>query len=52
MAFKVRFQVSSPAQVDGWLDAATLELTAKDMADVAAALKATGAGGGPLAPPA
>jgi aryl-alcohol dehydrogenase-like predicted oxidoreductase len=42
----------SPAQVDGWLDAATLELTVKDMADVAAALKATGAGGGPLAPPA
>ncbi|MBE0532908.1 MAG: aldo/keto reductase [Rhodospirillales bacterium] len=40
----------SPAQVDGWLDAATLELTAKDMADVAAALKTTGAGAGPLAP--
>lgn len=40
----------SPQQVDGWLDAATIELTAKDMAEVAAALKATGAGGGPLSP--
>ncbi len=40
----------SPAQVDGWLGAATLELTKKDMADIADALKATGAGSGPLSP--
>lgn len=40
----------SPGQVDGWLDAATLELTKKDMVEIAAALKATGAGSGPLSP--
>ncbi len=40
----------NPDQVDGWLGAATLELTPKDMADIAHALKATGAGAGPLSP--
>lgn len=39
-----------PEQVDGWLDAATLELTKKDMVEISTALKATGAGSGPLSP--
>lgn len=38
------------AQVDGWLDAAALELTAGDMGDIAAAITATGAGKGPTLP--
>jgi aryl-alcohol dehydrogenase-like predicted oxidoreductase len=40
-----------PAQVDGWLPAATLELKADDLAEIAAAIRATGAGTGPAAPP-
>jgi aryl-alcohol dehydrogenase-like predicted oxidoreductase len=40
----------SPGQVDGWLPAATLELTEDDLADIAAAVRATGAGTGPAAP--
>lgn len=40
----------SPAQVDGWLDAASLELTGRDLAEIAAAIEATGAGSGPLRP--
>jgi aryl-alcohol dehydrogenase-like predicted oxidoreductase len=40
----------SPAQVDGWLDAARLSLTDADMAEIAAAIEATGAGSGPSAP--
>ena len=40
----------SPAQVDGWLDAATLELTAADLDEIAAAIEATGAGTGPVKP--
>ena len=40
----------SPAQVDGWLDAATLELTGDDLDAVAAAIAATGAGAGPASP--
>jgi aryl-alcohol dehydrogenase-like predicted oxidoreductase len=39
-----------PAQVDGWLGAATLELSPKDYADIAAAITATGAGEGPISP--
>ncbi len=39
----------SPEQVDGWLPAASLELTAADRAEIAAALTATGAGEGPVA---
>ena len=39
-----------PAQVDGWLPAATLELNEDDLADIAAAVHATGAGTGPVAP--
>ena len=38
----------TPAQVDGWLDAATLELTGEDLAEVAAAIERTGAGAGPV----
>jgi aryl-alcohol dehydrogenase-like predicted oxidoreductase len=41
----------SPAQVDGWLDAAKLNLTKDDLAEIAAAIKMTGAGEGPLSPP-
>ncbi|OYX75836.1 MAG: aldo/keto reductase [Rhizobiales bacterium 32-66-11] len=40
----------SPAQVDGWLDAARLELTAADLEAIAAAIAATGAGTGPVRP--
>ena len=37
-------------QVDGWLPAATLELKDDDLADIAAAIYATGAGTGPASP--
>ena len=40
----------SPGQVDGWLPAATVELKDDDLADIAAAVRATGAGSGPAAP--
>jgi aryl-alcohol dehydrogenase-like predicted oxidoreductase len=40
----------SPRQVDGWLPAAGLELKEDDLADIAAAIRATGAGTGPVAP--
>jgi aryl-alcohol dehydrogenase-like predicted oxidoreductase len=40
----------SPAQVDGWLDAATLRLTPEDLQEIAAAIDATGAGSGPSHP--
>jgi aryl-alcohol dehydrogenase-like predicted oxidoreductase len=40
----------SPGQVDGWLPGATLELKTDDLADIAAAVRATGAGTGPAAP--
>ena len=40
----------SAAQVDGWIDAAALHLTAADLDDIAAAIAATGAGTGPSAP--
>jgi aryl-alcohol dehydrogenase-like predicted oxidoreductase len=40
-----------PAQIDGWLAAGTLELTAADLDEVAAALQRTGAGDGPTRPP-
>lgn len=41
----------SPRQVDGWLPAATLELKDDDLADIAEAIRATGAGTGPASPP-
>jgi aryl-alcohol dehydrogenase-like predicted oxidoreductase len=40
----------SPAQVDGWIDAASLELTGSDLDDIAAAIKRTAAGVGPVRP--
>lgn len=39
-----------PQQVDGWLPAASLELTPEDLAELAAAVDASGAGEGPAAP--
>src|SRR5437016_368454 len=38
------------AQVDGWIGAATLELTAADLDEIAAAITRTGAGTGPTRP--
>ena len=40
----------SPAQVDGWIGAASLELTDADLDDIAAAIARTGAGIGPVRP--
>jgi aryl-alcohol dehydrogenase-like predicted oxidoreductase len=41
----------TPAQVDGWIGAATLTLAADDLDEVAAVIQRTGAGSGPLRPP-
>jgi aryl-alcohol dehydrogenase-like predicted oxidoreductase len=41
----------SAEQVDGWIPAATLELTDEDLAELRAAIERTGAGAGPAAPP-
>jgi aryl-alcohol dehydrogenase-like predicted oxidoreductase len=40
----------SPAQVDGWLPAASLILDDKDLAEIASAVSASGAGSGPVLP--
>ena len=40
----------TPAQVDGWIGAAALELAAADMDEIAAAIARTGAGAGPARP--
>jgi aryl-alcohol dehydrogenase-like predicted oxidoreductase len=40
----------SPEQVDGWIGAATLELTLDDLDEIARAIGRTGAGGGPALP--
>ncbi len=40
----------SPAQVSGWMDAATLRLSAEDMAEIASAISTSGAGEGPVQP--
>jgi aryl-alcohol dehydrogenase-like predicted oxidoreductase len=40
----------SPEQVDGWLAAASMELTAADLDEIAAAIARTGAGDGPPRP--
>ncbi len=40
----------SPAQVEGWLPAAGLHLTPEDLAELAAAVRETGAGEGPAEP--
>jgi aryl-alcohol dehydrogenase-like predicted oxidoreductase len=39
-----------PDQIDGWLPAASLELTAEELDEIAAAIESTGAGEGPLSP--
>ena len=41
----------SPAQVDGWTDAAGLDLSVDDLFAITVAIKATGAGSGPTLPP-
>lgn len=40
----------SPEQVDGWIRAATLELTGEDLDEIARAIERTGAGAGPTRP--
>jgi len=40
----------SPRQVDGWLPAASLELKEDDLSEIAAAVRASGAGSGPASP--
>jgi aryl-alcohol dehydrogenase-like predicted oxidoreductase len=40
----------SPEQIDGWIDAATLDLTDDDIADFDAAVASSGAGSGPARP--
>jgi len=40
----------SPEQVDGWIGAATLRLTAEDLDEIAQALERSGAGRGPVRP--
>src|SRR5260221_11648049 len=40
----------SPAQVDGWIGAATLQLTEADLEEISAAIVRTGAGAGPTKP--
>jgi aryl-alcohol dehydrogenase-like predicted oxidoreductase len=40
----------TPAQVDGWIQAATLQLTKEDLAEIAAAIARTEAGAGPTQP--
>ncbi|HET7025285.1 MAG TPA: aldo/keto reductase [Gemmatimonadales bacterium] len=41
----------NPAQVDGWLEAGSLELTPADLQEIGDAIKTTGAGSGPVAEP-
>lgn len=40
----------SPEQVDGWIAAASLELSDRDLREIAAAIERTGAGAGPAHP--
>jgi aryl-alcohol dehydrogenase-like predicted oxidoreductase len=40
----------SAAQVDGWIDAATLDLADNDLVEMATAIKSAGAGSGPPSP--
>jgi aryl-alcohol dehydrogenase-like predicted oxidoreductase len=40
----------TPEQVDGWIDAAQLQLTREDLDEIARAVAETGAGSGPLSP--
>lgn len=40
----------TPAQVDGWIQAASLELTAADLQEISSAIESIGAGAGPAHP--
>jgi aryl-alcohol dehydrogenase-like predicted oxidoreductase len=40
----------SPQQVEGWIGAASLELSVADLDEIAAAIERTGAGRGPTRP--
>ncbi len=40
----------SPQQIDGWIGAATLQLTSRDLEEIASAITASGAGTGPARP--
>ncbi|PYX08110.1 MAG: hypothetical protein DMG88_11890 [Acidobacteria bacterium] len=40
----------SPEQVDGWIDAANLELSPGDLDEIATDIERTGAGSGPATP--
>jgi aryl-alcohol dehydrogenase-like predicted oxidoreductase len=40
----------TPGQVDGWIDAGSIELTREDLEEIAKALETTGAGSGPTMP--
>jgi hypothetical protein len=39
-----------PEQVDGWIDAGSIELTREDLDDIAGLIRKTGAGSGPSLP--
>ena len=39
----------TPAQINGWIDAAFITLTSQDFDEIAAAIRQTGAGSGPVA---
>jgi aryl-alcohol dehydrogenase-like predicted oxidoreductase len=41
----------SPSQVDGWIGAATLTLTASDLDEISSAIERLGVGSGPMRPP-
>lgn len=41
----------TPAQVDGWIQAASAQLTSEDLAEISGAIAQTKAGDGPSAPP-
>ena len=42
------FDVGSPEQVDGWIAAARLKLTDRDLEEISEAIERTGAGSGPV----
>jgi aryl-alcohol dehydrogenase-like predicted oxidoreductase len=41
----------TPAQVDGWIEAASLQLTQSDLSEISTAIEKTEAGAGPSLPP-
>ena len=40
----------TPEQVDGWIDAGSIELTREDLDEIAGLIRETGAGSGPSLP--